>query len=126
MSVAPGQRRWIWRALKWAAAALFAYNYITKGQLTLIPSSTLSAQEKEIDDLEARLKTAMRQFAQAGRAAGLSGVDTTADAEAARLEMKDIQKRLDELGRKASGTAKEKVAKVKQELEEAKREMGIH
>ena len=113
-------------ALVLAAAALFAYNYITSGKLTLIPSSTLSAQEKEIDDLEARLKTAMRQFTQAGRAAGLSGVDTTADAEAARLKIQDIQKRLDELGRKASGTVKERVAKVKQELEEAKQGMGIH
>jgi DNA invertase Pin-like site-specific DNA recombinase len=112
-------------ALVLAAAALFAYNYITTGKLTLIPSSSLSAQEKELSDLEARLKAAVRQYAQAGRAAGMSGVDTTSDAEAARVEIQAIQKRLDDLGRQGSAEVKEKLAKVKQELEEAKQGMGI-
>src|SRR5262245_1009570 len=103
-----------------AAAAVFAYNYITTGQLTLIPSKPMSDQEKELSDLEARLKSAVREYAQAGRAAGLSGMDTTSAAEAARVEVQQIQKRLDDLGRKASAETKEKVAKVKQELEEAK------
>ena len=112
-------------ALVLAAAAVFAYNYITTGKLALIPSKTMSDQEKELTDLEARLKAAVRQYTQAGRAAGMSGVDTTADAEAARVEIQEIQKRLDELGRKSSAEMKEKLAKVKAELEEAKQGMGI-
>jgi len=75
--------------------------------------------------LEARLKQAVRQYAQAGRAAGLSGTDTTSDAESARVEIQQIQKRLDEIGRKSSAEVKEKLAKVKAELEDAKQGMGI-
>jgi hypothetical protein len=108
-----------------AAAALVAYNYVTTGRLALIPTATLSAQEKELKDLETRVKQAVRQYAEAGRAAGLSGVDTTSDAEAARVEIQKVQKQLDELGRKASADMKEKVDKVKQELAEAKAGMGI-
>src|SRR5262245_46525406 len=112
-------------ALVLAVAALVTYNYITTGRFALIPSATMSEQEKELTDLEARLKTAVRQYAQAGRAAGLSGVDSTSDAEAARVEVQQIQKRLDEIGRKSSDEVKEKLAKVRQELEEAKQGMGI-
>jgi len=107
------------------AAALLAYNFLTTGNLTLIPGATLSAEEKELADLETKLKQEVRQFAQAGRAAGLSGVDTTTNAEAARVEIEKIQRRLDELERKASATAKEKVRKLEQELREAKASMGI-
>jgi len=112
-------------ALVLAAAALFVYNYVTTGKFALIPTSSMSAQEKELSDLEARLKQAVRQYAQAGRAAGLSGTDTTSDAESARVEIQQIQKRLDEIGRKSSAEVKEKLAKVKAELEEAKQGMGI-
>ena len=112
-------------ALVLAVVALVVYNYVTTGRFALIPTASLSDQEKEIADLEARIKQTVHQFAQAGRAAGLSGVDTTADAESAREEIRDIQRRLDELGRKASGEAKEKLSRVKQELEEAKQAMGI-
>ena len=107
------------------AGALLAYNYFTTGNLTLMPGATLSAEEQELNDLEAQLKQEVRQFAQAGRAAGLSGVDTTASAEAARVEIEKIQRRLDELERKASATVKEKVRKLEQELREAKESMGI-
>src|SRR5262249_603229 len=113
-------------ALVLAVAALFAYNYITTGKLALIPSNNLSDQEKELPDLEARLNAAVRQYAQAGRSAGLSGIDTTSDAEAARVEVQKIQKSLDELGRKASAETKEKLAKVRQELGEAEHGMAIH
>ena len=113
-------------ALVLAAAALVVYNYISTGRIALIPTATLSAQDREINELEARVKQAVRQFGQAGRAAGLSGMDTTADAESARVEVQDIQRRLDELARKATGEAKEKVARVRHELEEARQAMGIH
>lgn len=108
------------------AGALFAYNYMTTGKLTLIPSATLSDEERELDGLEAQIKQSLREFAGAGRAAGLSGVDTTSDAESARVQVQKVERRLDEMGRKVSASAKEKYAKVKRELEEAKRELGLH
>ncbi len=72
------------------AAALLAYNYVHTGKFTLIPSS-LSKGEQQLQQLEKRLDSARRQFDAAGRAAGISGVDTSADAEAARREVERIE-----------------------------------
>ena len=108
-----------------AAAALVAYNYMTTGKIALMPSATLSDEEKELDGLETRVRQAASQYAQAGRAAGLSGMDTTSDAESARVEVQKIAKRVDEIGRKVSASAKEKFAKVKQVVEQTKAAMDI-
>lgn len=48
-----------------------------------------------------------------------------ADAEAARVAVQKIQKRLDELARKASATVKDKLRSVQLELQEAKQSLGI-
>ena len=105
--------------------ALLAYNYVTLGRLTLIPSATLSEEEKELNGLETRVRQAVSQYAQAGRAAAVGGVDSTADAETARLEIESVEKRVKELQKKASDTVKEKVRQVEQEIQEAKRSIGI-
>jgi uncharacterized protein (DUF3084 family) len=76
--------------LAFAVAALLAYNYVHTGKLTLVPSS-LSKGQQQLQQLEKRLDNARRQFEAAGRAAGISGVDTTADAEAARRELERIE-----------------------------------
>ena len=73
-----------------AVAALLAYNYVHTGKVTLIPTS-LSKGEQQLQQLEKRLDGARRQFEAAGRAAGISGVDTSADAEAARREVERIE-----------------------------------
>jgi hypothetical protein len=105
--------------------ALLAYNYVTLGRLTLVPSATLSEEEKELDGLETRVREAVRQYAQAGRAAAIGGVDTTGDAEQARLEIERVEKRVKELQKKASETAKVKVREVQEAIQEAKRSIGI-
>lgn len=72
-------------------AALVAYNFATTGKLSLIPSAALSTEDRELRDLEQRLESAKHQFAQAERAAGIGGLDTTGDVEAARAAVKRIQ-----------------------------------
>lgn len=79
---------------------LLAYNYFNIGKLTLIPSSPLSEEEKEIKMLEEELRAAERAFAQAGRASSLAGVDTTADAEATRHVVERVENKARELKRR--------------------------
>ena len=62
----------------------------------------LSPEEAQIRDLEKQIREAKKRFAQAGRAAGLSGIDTTAQADAAMREIKRLEGELEKL-RKSSG-----------------------
>ena len=71
-------------AVLFVVAGLLAYNFATTGELTLVPSFALSEDERQLKDLEARFKAARKEFAGAHRTAAVSGIDMTADAEAAR------------------------------------------
>ena len=75
-------------------AGLITYNYVTTGKLSVVPSFTLSEDERELNALEDRFNADVKQYSQASRTAGLSGMDTTADAEAARISVREIGKEL--------------------------------
>ncbi len=74
-----------------------SYNWFTTGRLTLIPSQGISANERAIMNLGDRMVDAKNQYSQAARTASISGIDTTADAETARIQIKNIQQELDAL-----------------------------
>ena len=105
--------------------ALVGYSYMTTGKIGLIPTSTMSEQEREINDLIQRAKQAAGTYMQAGRAAGLSGVDTTSDAEAARLQLEAVQKRAKDLQKKATEGTKAALARLQSEIDKAKRDIGM-
>jgi hypothetical protein len=71
-----------------------AFNWFTTGELTLIPSSPLSAEGRDLSRLHERFVAAAHQYNQAGHAAGVSGMDTTADAQAAIHELDQVEKEL--------------------------------
>jgi hypothetical protein len=75
-------------------AGLIAFNYVSTGEFSLIPSFTLSEDERELKALEDRFKAATKQYSQAGRTAAVSGIDTTSDVEAARRSVRQISKEL--------------------------------
>ena len=79
---------------------LFTYNYVTTGELTLVPSFTLSETQQELRSLERRMDRAVKELSQAGRSAGLAGIDTTHQAEVALIDLKQIEKELKVLARK--------------------------
>lgn len=83
-------------------AGLITYNYVTTGEFSVVPSFTLSEDERELNALEDRFNAAVKEYSQAGRTAGLSGMDTTADAEAARLSVQQISKDLKSLQKRLS------------------------
>jgi len=72
-----------------AVAGYFAYTRFVKVEGT--------AEEQRVAELEQEFANAEKSLNQAGRAAGLGGVDTTHDAAAAVSQAGDIKRRLDEL-----------------------------
>jgi hypothetical protein len=79
---------------------LFTYNYVTTGELTLVPPFTLSEAQQELRSLERRMDRAVNDLSQAGRTAGLAGVDTTQQAEVALIDLQQIGKELESLREK--------------------------
>ena len=114
-------------------AGLVGYNYFTTGEVRVLPR-TLSAEELEIQELESQLASAKRQFEQAAKAAGISGADFTAQAEAARRQVEKIEEKLSaalerledkartEVGR-FSERAAERARALKRAVEAFKREL---
>jgi hypothetical protein len=64
-----------------AAAGFVAYNYYTTGEMSLIPSSTLSEEEQEVKSLADSFHKARRLVRQAERAAvgGIVNIDIVED-----------------------------------------------
>jgi len=85
-----------------AVVGLLAFNYATTGELTLTPSFSKSEEEVAVRDLQDAFDVARKQFAQAHRAAGVSGIDTSADADAAVSSVKRIKRELESLRKKLS------------------------
>jgi phage-related tail protein len=83
-------------------AGLLAYNFVTTGKFSLVPSLTLSEDERALKALEDRFHAATRQYTQAARTAGMSGLDTTADGEAALRSVERIEKDLRALRKRLS------------------------
>ena len=80
-----------------AAVALIAFNFVSTGEITLIPTTPLSAEARALNQLDARFVAATHRLNQAEKAAGASGIDTTADVQAAMSELDQIEKELKEL-----------------------------
>jgi len=66
----------------------------------------------DVSELQAQLDAAERTYQSAGRAAGLAGIDTTADAASALAEVERIERELKERSRTASGDAKVRIDKL--------------
>jgi len=78
-----------------------------------------------LDGLRLRLDAAEASFQQAGRAAGMSGVDTSAGAESAVQEVEQVERALHELeGKATSETEKQEIASLLARASDLKRRMG--
>jgi SMC interacting uncharacterized protein involved in chromosome segregation len=72
---------------------LLAFNYITTGEIKLIPGAkTLSPEEQQVADLRTRYEDARKQLMQAGRSSAVSGMDSSAEAEGALRAVDRIEK----------------------------------
>lgn len=76
---------------------LLAYNYFTTGELSLTPAGSSSDEGRELNQLRGEFRAAAREFRQAGRSAGVSGMDTTDAASAALAAVERIEKQVDKI-----------------------------
>ena len=85
-----------------AVAGLVGFNYATTGELTIVPSFSMSDEERAVRDLQDVFAAAKKQLAQAYRTAAVGGVDTTGDADAAIQSAKQVKRELESLIKKLS------------------------
>ena len=98
--------------------ALVAFNYFQTGEFSLMPGGGMSDEEQELNRLKGEFRRATQAYRQAGRSAGVSGMDTTADARAAlqtldgvERDVKALKKRSEDAELKAK--ADELLAEIK-------------
>ena len=103
--------------------ALLAYNVVTTGELSLRLPGSGSAEEKLLRSLESQLDAAKREFNQAGKAAGLTGADTSLNAEGLRRRVEAVEQSLDRLQDKLSDKLKARADKLRRAIAAFKREL---
>jgi len=81
--------------------AWMGYNFMKTGKLTLLPGGGASPEEAQIQSLESELHAVESQIDSAGRAAGMTGMDTTADVGALTARKEALEKQIAELKAKA-------------------------
>jgi hypothetical protein len=99
------------------AAGLVAYNYYTTGEISLIPSSSLSEEERELKQLEKVFHKAQNEIIQGSRAASITGLDIPSDVTGAMREIEQVEQALIGLKRRVSSErTKTKVERLLSEI----------
>lgn len=80
--------------------AWLGYNYMQTGKLSLLPAQQ-SPEQAQLAALESELHAVESQIESAGRAAGVTGMDTTADVGALTARKEQIEKQIAELKARA-------------------------
>ncbi len=94
---------------------LIAFNWLTSGEVALIPTTPLSAEGRQLARLEGEFAAVTHDYYQASRAAGLTGTDTTAEARAALERLDEMEKEL--LAMKRNNPAPAESRRIDQVLE---------
>jgi hypothetical protein len=92
--------------------ALVAFNYFQTGEFSIIPGGGMSEEEQELNRLKGEFRRAAQTYRQAGRSAGVSGLDTTADVEAALQSVDGVERDVKALRKRT------KDAEVKAKIDE--------
>ena len=92
------------------AGGIVGYSYF----LNVPPAS---ADERVLTDLEHQFDSANQSMMQANRAAGVSGMDSTADIEAARTKVRRLEGELQELKpRLASAASRQRADRLEEKI----------
>ena len=73
---------------------LVAFNYFTTGEFKVLPGSSMSPEERDVNRLKGDFRRAAQEYRQAGRQAGISGMDTTAAAQIALTTVAGVERDL--------------------------------
>ena len=92
--------------------ALVGFNYFQTGEFKIMPGSSMSEEGREVNRLRGDFTRAAQEYRQAGRSAGLSGMDTTYAAGAALAAVEGVERDLKKLRKTVTE------AEVKTEIDE--------
>jgi len=102
--------------------ALVAFNYFQSGEFKLMPGTSVSEEGQEVNRLRGDFKRAAQQYRQAGRSAGLTGLDSMDDAENAIKAVDGVERDLKRLrGQLADPEVKAEIDELLQEISTWKR-----
>jgi hypothetical protein len=73
---------------------LLAFNYLSTGEFKVLPGSSMSQEAREVNRLKGDFSRSAQEYRQAGRQAGISGMDTTAAAEIALASVAGVERDL--------------------------------
>jgi hypothetical protein len=96
---------------------LVAFNYFQSGEFNLLPASK-SADAQEVNQLRGDFRRVAQEYRQAGRAAGMSGMDTSSAAAMAQKSIEGIERDLRNLKRETDED------EVKTEIDDLMREIS--
>ncbi len=100
-----------------AVLALVVFNYVKTGTIRIIPAKPAPASQ-QLDRLSEQFHALVREYNNAGRAASVSGLDTSYDAGAVRIKVLTLKQETDELAVKITNPAvKEDAQKLQAEME---------
>lgn len=103
---------------------LVAFNYFQTGELSIVPGGSMSEEQKEVNRLRGEFRRSAQEYRQAGRSAGLSGLDTTSEAEAALLRVEGVERDLKKLrGQVKEREARQEIDQLLDEIAEYLREV---
>jgi len=105
--------------------ALVAFNYFQTGEFKLLPGSSMSEEEQELNRLKGEFRRAAQTYRQAGRAAGMSGLDTTSDGLAALTTVDGVARDLKKLRtRTKDAEVKSKIDELLAEIKKYKQDVS--
>ena len=104
---------------------LLAFNYFTTGELSLMPAGGSSDDGSELNKLRGEFRSAAREFRQAGRSAGLSGMDTTHAAGAALAAVERVEEQVESLAKRTEDVdVKAEAEKLLSEIKKYKEDIS--
>lgn len=107
------------------AVALIAFNYFQTGEFKLMPGSTMSEESQEVNRLRGDFRHAAQQYRQAGRSAGLTGLDSMDDAESALKTIDGVERDLKNMrSQVADPEVKSEIDELLEEIAKYKRDVS--
>jgi len=107
------------------AAGLVAYNYVTTGEISLLPGAAVSEEQQEVKNLADRFKRARRMVTQAQRAAGVGAIGNIDSVADDMNEIDQIEREIVILmDRLESDAAFEKAERLEREIDDFKSGRG--
>ena len=104
--------------------ALVAFNYFQTGEFKIMPGSSMSPESQEVNRLKGDFRRAAQQYRQAGRSAGLSGLDTSAEAEEALNTVDGVERDLKKMRRDVKDPkARQEIDQLLEEIAQYKRDV---